>query len=54
MFNFAVLDMTPTYKMEYEFNIITKQDLYNYVGMGILSKEGYKQILGVDYEAQKA
>ncbi|TSO25280.1 XkdX family protein [Lactobacillus sp. LL6] len=44
------LDMTPTYQMEYEFSMITKQDLRSYVTMGILTKAGYKRILGEDYD----
>lgn len=47
-----MLTMTPIYQMEYQFNMITKDDLVNYVKMGILTKEGYKTILGVDYEEQ--
>lgn len=46
MFNF---DMTPTYQMEYQFGFITATDLADYVQMGILTKEGYKKILGVEY-----
>ena len=44
------LDMTPTYQMEYEFGMITKQDLRTYVAMNILTKAGYKRILGEDYD----
>lgn len=42
--------MTPTYKMEYEFGWITKDDLASYVEQGLMTKAGYKAILGVDYE----
>jgi hypothetical protein len=44
--------MTPTYKMEYEFGWITKDDLASYVEQGLMTKAGYKEILGVDYDTQ--
>lgn len=49
MFNFN-FDMTPTYQMEYEFGMIDRGTLRTYVEMGILSRTGYKTILGEDYD----
>lgn len=51
MFNFH-FDMTPTYKLEYEWGMINQDTLRSFVETGALSKEGYKEILGVDYDAQ--
>lgn len=49
MFNFH-FDMTPTYKLEYQWGMINQDTLRSFVQMDALSKEGYKAILGVDYE----
>lgn len=48
------LDMTPTYKMEYDFGFITVDDLRSYVQNGSLTKAGFKEITGDDYEAENA
>lgn len=51
MFNFH-FDMTPTYKLEYQWGMINQDTLRSFVENGALSKEGYKEILGVDYDTQ--
>ena len=38
--------MFEIYKMEYDFEFITKADLKSYVGMGILSQPDYDRIVG--------
>lgn len=45
-----MFNMTAIYQKEYSWGWINKDTLASYVQMGILSKDGYKAILGVDYE----
>lgn len=49
MFNF-IIDMTPTYKMEYDFGFIGVAELKTYVQNGSLTLAGYKEIVGKDYD----
>lgn len=49
MFDFS---MVPTYKMEYDFGFITKEDVASYVDMGIITEDDYKTIVGEDHEAK--
>ena len=38
--------MFEIYKFEYDCQFITKQELYSYIGMGILSQDEYNRIVG--------
>nr|DAW18305.1 MAG TPA: hypothetical protein [Caudoviricetes sp.] len=38
--------MFEIYKFEYDCQFITKQELYSYIGMGILSETDYHRIVG--------
>ncbi|MCH3989889.1 MAG: XkdX family protein [Lactobacillus sp.] len=46
-----LFDMTPTFKMEYDFGMIDKQTLASYVAAGnmCIDAAGYKEITGEDY-----
>lgn len=46
--------MFPTYKCEYDWKIIGIDDLRSYVQNGSLTKAGFKEITGDDYEAENA
>jgi len=46
--------MFEIFKFEYDCQFITKQELYSYIDMGILSQKEYDEIVGDDHAEAKA
>lgn len=56
-FVFHPYDMTPFYEdyaQRYRWGWLKKQDLYDYVGRGLLTADWYKRITGDDYVAPQS
>lgn len=42
-------ELEQQYKQQFDWGWLDKDTLKSYVAMGILSKDGYKRIVGVEY-----